>query len=372
MTPNDPLFPNQWFYSLIGDIEAVWDDFDGSGVHVGIYDTGVDFNHPDLAGNYDATLHVTVGGIDLWRRSGRCQLGQAEPRNRGRRPDRRGRQQPSRRDRRRLRSLDHRRQHLRIRPARSTSTRMISARSSTPSRRWRISTSPTTAGARRLPSWMIRASNSSGSFDQETVAAYGSAAADGRGGLGTVVLQAAGNDDLDANGSGLNGSRFTVTVAAALQRRFCLVLLELRRFDPVDRAGKRRPGKYRHYRSRGRRRLQFGRLHDHVQRHIGGDADRHRRRRPDARRQPGPRLARRSELSLPPHPPTPAAPMAQGRAPMRISAGSSTAPETGTAAASISARTTATACSTRTTPCVWPRLGSTSIRSARPRPTSSR
>ena len=43
---------------------------------------------------------------------------------------------------------------------------------------------------------------------------YESVIENGRGGLGTIIAQAAGNDTLDANGDGLNASRFTVTVAA--------------------------------------------------------------------------------------------------------------------------------------------------------------
>ncbi|MDO9524235.1 MAG: S8 family serine peptidase [Gemmobacter sp.] len=36
----------------------------------------------------------------------------------------------------------------------------------------------------------------------------------GRGGLGTINVLAAGNDALNANGDGLNASRFTMTIAA--------------------------------------------------------------------------------------------------------------------------------------------------------------
>ncbi len=60
-TPTDPLFPQQWHFGLIGDIEAIWDDYTGAGISLGLYDDGVQFDHPELAPNYDASLHVVNG-----------------------------------------------------------------------------------------------------------------------------------------------------------------------------------------------------------------------------------------------------------------------------------------------------------------------
>ena len=64
-TPNDPLYANQWHLGLLGDIETIWADYTGSGVAVGVYDDGVQASHWDLDGNYDASLHVSVGGQTL-------------------------------------------------------------------------------------------------------------------------------------------------------------------------------------------------------------------------------------------------------------------------------------------------------------------
>jgi subtilisin family serine protease len=61
-TPTDPLYGSQWHFPLIGDIETIWDEYDGSGVHVGVYDDGVEYTHPDLSGNYDPSLHFSYGG----------------------------------------------------------------------------------------------------------------------------------------------------------------------------------------------------------------------------------------------------------------------------------------------------------------------
>ena len=52
-TPNDPFYAAgaQWDMTLSG-AEGAWDEVtDCSGVQVAVIDTGIDFSHPDLAGN---------------------------------------------------------------------------------------------------------------------------------------------------------------------------------------------------------------------------------------------------------------------------------------------------------------------------------
>ena len=56
MQPNDPLYSSQWHFTLIGDIETIWDDYTGEGIAVGVYDEGVESAHPDLDDNYDSAL----------------------------------------------------------------------------------------------------------------------------------------------------------------------------------------------------------------------------------------------------------------------------------------------------------------------------
>ena len=58
MHPSDPLYAQQWYLAALGDIETIWDEYSGAGVHVGIYDTGVESAHPDLDGNYDASRNL--------------------------------------------------------------------------------------------------------------------------------------------------------------------------------------------------------------------------------------------------------------------------------------------------------------------------
>ena len=64
-TPDDPLYVDQWHLTMLGDIERIWAEYDGSSVSVGIYDNGIEYVHPDLNDNYDDTKHVTVGGVVL-------------------------------------------------------------------------------------------------------------------------------------------------------------------------------------------------------------------------------------------------------------------------------------------------------------------
>lgn len=71
-TPSDPLFSNQWWLTNTGqfggtpgvdlNLAEVWEDYTGAGVTVGIFDTGVEYTHPDLAGNYDVSLHLVIDG----------------------------------------------------------------------------------------------------------------------------------------------------------------------------------------------------------------------------------------------------------------------------------------------------------------------
>ena len=62
--PNDPLFSQQWHLENTGDgnrqkgidinVLKVWPDYTGSGVTVGIIDDGVERDHEDLIGNYES------------------------------------------------------------------------------------------------------------------------------------------------------------------------------------------------------------------------------------------------------------------------------------------------------------------------------
>lgn len=65
--PTDPLFSSQWHNAgtpaVNINITQAWDYYTGAGVRFGIYDDGIDIRHPDLAGAYDASLHVIINGV---------------------------------------------------------------------------------------------------------------------------------------------------------------------------------------------------------------------------------------------------------------------------------------------------------------------
>ena len=64
---NDPLLPSQWHNvgnaAVDINITEAWAYFTGAGIKFGVYDDGIDKNHIDLAANYNPSLHVTVNGV---------------------------------------------------------------------------------------------------------------------------------------------------------------------------------------------------------------------------------------------------------------------------------------------------------------------
>jgi len=73
--PNDPLFGNQWHLRNIGqnggtpgmdiNVTNVWDRFRGTNIYIGIVDDGLQYTHPDLAPNYDASIDYDWNGVGL-------------------------------------------------------------------------------------------------------------------------------------------------------------------------------------------------------------------------------------------------------------------------------------------------------------------
>jgi Ca2+-binding RTX toxin-like protein len=61
--PTDPRYAAQWHFGLLGNIERVWDEYTGAGVTVGVFDNGIQYTHPDLNDNYNPALHFTHEGI---------------------------------------------------------------------------------------------------------------------------------------------------------------------------------------------------------------------------------------------------------------------------------------------------------------------
>ena len=59
-TPSDPLYSEQWHLGMLGDIERIWAEFTGAGVLIGIYDDGIEYSHVDLDDNY---VDMTGSGL---------------------------------------------------------------------------------------------------------------------------------------------------------------------------------------------------------------------------------------------------------------------------------------------------------------------
>ena len=54
--PTARLYSQQWHLSAIGDMERLWAEYRGKGVKVGVFDEGMEATHPGLAANYDKSL----------------------------------------------------------------------------------------------------------------------------------------------------------------------------------------------------------------------------------------------------------------------------------------------------------------------------
>lgn len=71
MTPTDTLYGSQWHFTSLGTrgsellIQRIWNEYDGTGIFVGVYDDGIQISHPDLDNNYNSALHVVIAGQTL-------------------------------------------------------------------------------------------------------------------------------------------------------------------------------------------------------------------------------------------------------------------------------------------------------------------
>ena len=216
-TPTDPLYGQQWHFPLLGDIETIWDEFTGNGVTVAVYDDGVQYTHEDLDGNYDASMHLN---IDL-DGDGNPDLHDPTPNTGG---DGHG----------------------------TACAGIIGAEANNGVGGTGVAHGVTLTGVDYLNEIQFLADNVvqqalayAGNFDimsnswgrtplwgsyqnatdpnsavSNELAGMEAAATTGRGGLGTIIVQASGNDTSNANGDGINSSRHTLSVAATDQAGF--------------------------------------------------------------------------------------------------------------------------------------------------------
>lgn len=211
LTPIDELYFNntQWHFQKIGNlgfsldntinnrmgIEAIWQDYDGESIILGIWDDGVQYSHWDLLANYDASKHLTINGT----------LNDGQP--------------------------------LNIYNGHGTSVGGIIVADNNNIGGVGIAHGANVTGVRifggvddinsNWPRYLISldslknfdiTNHSYGGFPNfsvySDVSKFELAAELGRKGLGTVNVKSAGNDNVDGNGDALDASRFTVTVAA--------------------------------------------------------------------------------------------------------------------------------------------------------------
>jgi subtilisin family serine protease len=198
--PNDPLFAQQWHLSRIGNIQAIWEDYTGAGVSVGVFDDGIDYTHPDLAPNYDSSLHFKSGNTtyDPYPLSPNDGHGTAVAGIIG---------------------MVGNNGIGGIGVAPGASLTGINFLVDLPKNLFYQAIGWAANFDIMNNSWgyaPVYGSYQSLVSGQGALmhAEFGKAAANGRDGLGTAVVLAAGNEASNANGSGITGSRFTITVGA--------------------------------------------------------------------------------------------------------------------------------------------------------------
>ncbi|UHC19945.1 S8 family serine peptidase (plasmid) [Methylobacterium currus] len=208
MHPNDPAYDAQWHLKAIGNIEKIWDDYDGTGISVGVFDDGIAFNHPDLAAREDKSRPILVPGpydgvtqysgihgtmvaglIAASGNNGEGGTGVAYGAS--------------------LAQIDLNRWGPPIGVPQDIDGVLEALRAS-------AQYDVINFSGQIAPLWMQPNANLTDptSDTARYDAVYADVTRTGRGGLGTTIVQAAGNDDVNANGGGGNASRFSVTVAA--------------------------------------------------------------------------------------------------------------------------------------------------------------
>lgn len=194
---NDPLFGSQWHLKRIS-VDKIFDEYRGNGVDVGIYDTGIKSAHSDISVNYDKSLEIKQNGSSTAGQAAKHGTAVAGV----------------------------------IAAAANDGIGGVGVASGVNVAGVDIYSSAAKANLAGLISQMSKfdvVNNSWGwnsryddgadtVFGRSFVSALQSSAVSGRGGLGTVIVNSAGNDwgkgRVDANSSEFSASRHTITVGA--------------------------------------------------------------------------------------------------------------------------------------------------------------
>ena len=211
-TPTDPLYGDQWHFSFITNngsdpslMELLWEEYSGDGVHVGVYDTGVEYGHVDLNDNYDASLHVVIDGntIDGITTPGDDDHGTMVAGIIGAELNGEG-----------VVGIAWGASLTSVNIFDSTGAASINAED--PAGFYEAIEQIASFDVTNH-SWGADPAHLLDDFDVSTLAGFELAIETGRGGLGTSIVKSAGNDNLDTNGDALNASRYTITVGALLE-----------------------------------------------------------------------------------------------------------------------------------------------------------
>lgn len=205
VVPTDPLYASQWHLDLIGDLERLWDQYTGAGVRVVVFDDGLETTHADLNDNYDASNpFVTVAGVHNpmsgtahgWHGTAVAGIIAAEAMN--------GRGGVGVAWGASLTGLNYLDDLQLADEAVVHAAHLYAGQFDVMNNSWAVT--PLYRDAQSLilsDSWARFVTDDFATISQT-----------GRAGLGTVIVQAAGDDFMNANGSGLTSSRHTITVAA--------------------------------------------------------------------------------------------------------------------------------------------------------------
>lgn len=218
VTRTDPLYSQQWHLSMLGNIRKIWQDYTGAGVHVAVYDDGVEATHADLVANYDASRHFISSGSshdpspnsDLDAHGTACAglIAAAYNNGRGGTGVAHGAA---------ITGVDYINDlQYEYDPETQAPNAIYHA-----AMRWaaRFDIMSNSWGATPNFSDPLNP-NIAGSSSAVDAGHFAWVSANGRGGLGTIVVKAAGNESMNANGDGENVSRHTITVAATTQDGF--------------------------------------------------------------------------------------------------------------------------------------------------------
>jgi len=212
VTPTDPLYAQQWHLPMIGNIRKIWDNYTGQGVSVVVYDDGVQQSHADLAANYDASKHFRYNGVTFVPSPNSRQdahgtacaglIAAVDNNGKGGVGVAHGAT---------LTGVDYLNelQYAYDWTNQQTSSMYDAAM------RWAAQFDIMSNSWGTTPDFSRQLNPTiAGNASAVDAAHFGWVSAYGRGGLGTIVVKAAGNEAMNANGDGTDVSRHSITVAA--------------------------------------------------------------------------------------------------------------------------------------------------------------